>query len=107
MPSLLGEKIRALRQGKKWSLERLAALSDSSKSYLWELENQDAPRPSAKKMAKIAEVLGVTAEFLLNETKTSPDEAVIDEAFYRKYKRMPKETKRRLRQILDAWEDDA
>jgi hypothetical protein len=30
---------------------------------------------------------------------------VVDEAFYRKYKRMPPETRLRLRQILDAWDD--
>ena len=105
MPSPLGEKIRALRQGKKLSLEQLAELTESSKSYIWELENKDAPRPSAEKIGKIAAVLGVTAEFLLNETKRTPDEAIIDEAFYRKYKRMPKETKKRLRQILDAWDE--
>jgi hypothetical protein len=61
---------------------------------------------TALSLSPIAAVLGVTAEFLLNETKTSPDEAVIDEAFYRKYKQMPKESKRRLRQILNAWAED-
>lgn len=107
MPSPLGEKIRALRKQKQLSLEQLAELTGSSKSYIWELENKDTPRPSAEKMAKIAEVLGVTAEFLLNKKKTAPDEAVIDEAFFRKYKRLPKDTRRRLRQILDAWDEES
>jgi hypothetical protein len=31
---------------------------------------------------------------------------VVDEAFYRKYKRMSPEIKRRLRQILDAWDQE-
>jgi hypothetical protein len=31
---------------------------------------------------------------------------VLDEAFYRKYRRMPADTKRRLRQILDAWDEE-
>lgn len=107
MPSPLGDKIRAMRQGKKLSLEQLAELTGSSKSYIWELENKDTPRPSAEKIAKIAAVFGVTSEFLMNETRRTPDEETIDEAFYRKYKRMPKATKKRLRQILDAWDKES
>ena len=60
MPSLLGEKIRALRKLKKLSLEQLAELTESSKSYLWKLENKDAPKPSVEKLARIAAVLEVT-----------------------------------------------
>jgi transcriptional regulator with XRE-family HTH domain len=107
VPSPLGDKIRTLRKQKKLSLEQLAELTDSSKSYLWELENKDAPNPSVEKIAKIAAVLEVTTEFLLTESAATPDEEVIDEAFFRKYKSMPEETKRRLRKILDAWDDDA
>ena len=106
MPSPLGEKIRAQRQRKKLSLEQLAELTESSKSYLWELENKDAPRPSAEKVAKIAAVLEVTTEFLLSESTTTPDETVIDEAFFRKYKRLPEADKRRIRRILDVWEEE-
>ena len=106
MPSPLGDKIRALRKEKKLSLERLAELTESSKSYIWELENKDDPKPSAEKIGKIASVLEVTTEFLLTESTTPPGEEVIDEAFYRKYKSMPEGTKKRLRKILDAWDDD-
>jgi transcriptional regulator with XRE-family HTH domain len=106
MPSPLGEKIRAQRQQKKLSLEQLAELTESSKSYLWELENKDAPRPSAEKVAKIAAVLEVTTEFLLSESTTTPDEAVVDEAFFRKYKRLPEADKRKIRRILDVWEEE-
>lgn len=106
MPSPLGDKIRALRKEKKLSLERLAELTESSKSYIWELENKDDPKPSAEKIAKIATVLEVTTEFLLTESTTPPGEEVIDEAFFRKYKSMPDDTKKRLRKILDAWDDE-
>lgn len=106
MPSPLGDKIRARRKEKKLSLERLAELTESSKSYIWELENKDDPKPSAEKIAKIATVLEVTTEFLLTESTTPPGEEVIDEAFFRKYKSMPDDTKKRLRKILDAWDDD-
>ena len=106
VPSPLGEKIRAQRKQKKLSLEQLAELTESSKSYIWELENKDDPKPSAEKIGKIASVLEVTTEFLLTESTTPPGEEVIDEAFFRKYKSMPEGTKKRLRKILDAWDDD-
>ncbi|PPD34071.1 MAG: transcriptional regulator [Methylomonas sp.] len=106
MPSIMGDKIRTLRKQKKLSLEKLAELTDSSKSYMWELENKDDPKPSADKVAKIASVLEVTSEFLMSESDASPSDAVIDEAFFRKYKSMPDETKKKLRQILDVWDDE-
>jgi transcriptional regulator with XRE-family HTH domain len=88
------------------TLDQLAARTDSSKSYIWELENRDTPHPSAEKIFAIAAALGVTPEFLLEDTTPNADEAVLDEAFYRKYRSMPSDTKRRLRQILDAWEEE-
>lgn len=106
MPSPLGDKIRTLRKQKKLSLEQLAELTDSSKSYLWELENKDEPKPSAEKIGKIAAVLEVTTEFLLTESMATPDAEVLDEAFFRKYKNMPDDTKKRLRKILDTWDDE-
>ena len=106
VPSPLGDKLRALRQQKKLSLEQLAELTDSSKSYIWELENKDAPNPSADKVSKLAAVLDVTTEFLLSHTTASPDVEVVDEAFFRKYKAMPESTKKQIRKILDAWDDD-
>lgn len=106
MPSPLGDKIRVLRKQKKFSLEQLAELTESSKSYIWELENKDDPRPSADKISKIAAVLEVTSEFLLTESSATPDEAVLDEAFFRKFKAMSEPDKKKIRKILDAWEDE-
>ncbi|CAK0782088.1 Helix-turn-helix transcriptional regulator [Gammaproteobacteria bacterium] len=106
MPSPLGEKIRAARKKKRLSLDQLGVLTSSSKGYLWGLENRDDPKPSVDKISKIAAALEVTPDFLISHSGTTPDEDVIDEAFFRKYKRMPEETKRRLRQILDAWDDE-
>jgi transcriptional regulator with XRE-family HTH domain len=106
VPSPLGDKIRELRKHKKLSLEQLAELTDSSKSYIWELENKDDPKPSAEKVARIATALDVTTEFLLSDLVTTPDEQVIDEAFFRKYKTMPEPTKKQIRKILDAWDDE-
>ena len=106
MPSPFGDKIRALRKQKKLSLEQLAELTDSSKSYMWELENKDDPKPSAEKVARIATVLEVTTEFLMSDSVATPGEEVIDEAFFRKYKTMPDTTKKQIRKILDSWDDE-
>lgn len=106
MPSPLGDKIRALRKQKKLSLDQLAELTKSSKSYMWELENKDDPKPSADKVARIATALEVTTEFLLSDSVAAPGEEVIDEAFFRKYKTMPEGTKKQIRKILDSWDEE-
>ena len=100
----LGEKIRKFRQEKGLTLEQLGEMSGASKSYIWELENRNPPRPSAEKISRIAASLGLTAEFLLDEKRESPEASDVDLAFFRKYQDMSIDTKKRLRQILGAWE---
>ena len=41
MTASIGEKIRALRSEKGYTLDELARLAESSKSYIWELEKQE------------------------------------------------------------------
>ena len=84
MSSSLGRKVNSLRRSKGLTLEELAQATGSSKSYMWEIENKPVARPSAEKLTRIAEVLEVTPEFLLDEARS---EAAVDEAdaaFYRK-----------------------
>ena len=88
MTTPLGKKIRDLRKQKGYTLEKLAVLTDSSKSYIWELENKNPPRPSAEKVAKIASVLGVTTDYLVSQTVAAPGEDVLDEAFFREYQNL-------------------
>ncbi len=102
----LGEKLRRLRKNKGYTLDRLAELTDSSKSYIWELENKKPPRPSGEKIAKIASVLGVTAEYLLDPTENVEVADAVDEAFYRKYRRMAPTTKDKIRRMVDLWDDE-
>jgi transcriptional regulator with XRE-family HTH domain len=99
----LSDKIKRYRKEKRLTLEQLGDLTGSSKSYIWELENRNPPRPSADKIARIAAMLGVTPEFLMDDERDSPEPSDIDLAFFRKYQKMPDDTKKRLRQILDAW----
>ena len=106
MPTTLGDKIRELRKKKGYTLEQLGELTDSSKSYIWELENRNPPRPSAEKIAKIAAALGVTGDYLVDTSESSPDANVVDAAFFRKYQKMQPDTKEKIRKMLDVWDDD-
>src|SRR3546814_4321361 len=77
----------------KLSLDALAAAAGMSKSYLWELENNDDANPTMEKLASIAAVLNVTPEFLAhNELADQPEDA-FDKAFFRNYKTLKPETK--------------
>ena len=99
----LGKKIRQLRKEMGLTLEQLAELSKSSKSYIWELENKDPPRPSAEKVAAIASALNVTADYLLGNSPKAPDVDVLDQAFFRDYQGLGNEDKERLRSIVKGW----
>ncbi len=108
MSNPLGQKIKSLRlrdPKNKITLDKLAEVAGTSKSYIWELENKDTiPRPSADKLAKIASALEVTVDFLLEGETTTPGEDVVDAAFFREYKKMPAETKEKIRKLLQIME---
>jgi transcriptional regulator with XRE-family HTH domain len=100
VPTPLGDKIRKLRQEKRLSLDQLAAQAETSKSYLWELENRDTANPTLEKVQKIADVLGITSEFLLDTETATPSEDIADLAFFRRYQKLPTEKKQQLQDIL-------
>ena len=102
MPIALKDKLRDHRKKLGYSLDDLARLSGSSKSYLWELENRDQRKPSAEKLAKIAEVLRVTTEYLLDE-RAEMDDGQVREAFFRKFNRLDDDDRRRIQDMIDAW----
>lgn len=99
-----GARIKALRTERGLTLEQLAQATGSSKSYIWELENRNPPRPSAEKLSAIATALGVTVDYLLGADEQTLDTAE-DTAFFRQYSRLPNETRRQIREmarILDT-----
>jgi transcriptional regulator with XRE-family HTH domain len=100
MAQSFGGKIRSLRKDKGLTLDQLAEKTESSKSYIWELENKNPPRPSAEKIAKIAAALGVTGDYLMDD-KDKNKESAEDLAFFRKYREIDPDTKERVRQMLD------
>ncbi len=106
MPSTIGEKIHKLRKDRKVSLDKLAELTSSSKSYLWELENKENTNPSAEKVNKIAKALKVSPEYLMDDRLKDINPSVEDKAFYRKYRGLPPKTKKKLDKFLDMLEED-
>lgn len=106
MTTPLGTKIRDLRKEKGYTLDKLAELTESSKSYIWELENKEPPRPSADKVARIAAVLGVTSDYLVDTTSTVRVEDAADQAFYRKYREMDPLVKNKIRRMVDLLGED-
>ena len=106
MLTSLGEKIRRLRIQKELTLDQLAELTESSKSYIWELENKNPPRPSAAKLAKIAATLDTTLDYLLDEEENVAEEDAADARFYRQYRKMDSTTKAKIRQMVKLWGED-
>jgi len=98
-----GDKLRALRKKEGLSLDRLAALTSSSKSYLWELENREVPLPSGEKLAALADALKTTVDALIHD-KVEPDaEDVKDAAFFRQFQKLDPEDKAKLRDLVKVW----
>ena len=99
MAKTMGDRIRDQRKKKGYTLDELATRSESSKSYIWELENKDPPRPSGEKLALIAKALDVTSDYLLGvETEV---ELAEDKAFFRKYQKMTTIQKSQIREMLE------
>jgi transcriptional regulator with XRE-family HTH domain len=104
--SVLGRKIRELRKEKGLTLDELAAKSESSKSYIWDLENKPVARPSGEKLGKIALVLEVTTEFLLDDERTEATSNERDLAFFRKFEAADPKVKQKLVDILKVLDDE-
>jgi transcriptional regulator with XRE-family HTH domain len=102
----LGDKIRMLRKNLGLTLEQLAEKTDSSKGYIWELENRDTKSPSADKLQKIAEALSTTAEFLLDEKQTDPEDMATKQAvFFRKLEQLNPDDRDRVMQIIETFHE--
>jgi transcriptional regulator with XRE-family HTH domain len=92
------KRLADLRQERKMTLQELANAIQSTKSYVWELENKSGIRPSADTVYKLAIALGVTVEDLMGDIPQDQE----DQVFFREYKGLKSETKKQLKNILDA-----
>lgn len=106
MSTPLGDKIRAERKRLKLTLDDLAQKTESSKSYIWELENRPVVRPSAEKISRIADVLGVTVQFLMDDEKQTPTKSDADAAFFRRIGQLDPAKRAQLEKFLKAIDDD-
>jgi transcriptional regulator with XRE-family HTH domain len=61
----IARRIRSLRKGRGFSLQRLALLAEMSPGYLSEVE-RGLSEVSGVKLARVAEHLGVTTDYLLS-----------------------------------------
>ena len=105
MPETFGERLKRLREEAGLTLEKLAEMVGSTKSYLWELENKPKIRPSAELVYKLAIALGTTVGVLMGEV--APEEASEeDQVFFRRYQPLKPETKKRLSRIMDVLMED-
>ncbi len=103
--STLGEKLRELRKQKGLSLDEVAEKTKTSKSYLWELEKNPDRKPSADKLADLANFYNVSVAFLLEESVEEQQDAVQEQIFTR-IKKMNAEDKEKVNKILEAFFDD-
>lgn len=73
--TLIGERVKKLRQDKRMSLSELAEQAGVAKSYLSSLERNLQTNPSIQFLEKIAGVLNVPVDHLIHE---QPDKENMD-----------------------------
>jgi transcriptional regulator with XRE-family HTH domain len=93
-----------LRRKQGLTLEGLATKIESSKSYVWEIENKDVARPSAEKLSLIAAARETTTDYLLGTEAVTQADAT-DLAFFRRYQDMEPKAKEKLREMLKILDD--
>ncbi len=109
MSEKFGEKLRKVRTSRNKTLEELANAIGSSKAYVWQLENKKNAKPSGELLLKIANHLGESPDFFLDDDANERTEGQLEDAFFRKFKRLSDEDKRYIDRIvsgLDGKEDD-
>ncbi len=76
----LAKRIRQERKRAELTLEQLAEKADVSKTYLWELEQDETgeKKPSADVLLKIANALSITISSLLGLPSVKMDSASVD-----------------------------
>lgn len=102
MSEKFGEKLRKIRTDQKKTLEELAIAIGSSKAYVWQLENKKNAKPSAELLLKISNFLGESPDFFLDDTAEERSESQVEDAFFRKFKKLSAEDKRSIERIISG-----
>ena len=101
MAETFGERLQQMRKRNNLTLDELAKKIDSTKSYVWELENKPNIRPSAVLVYKLTNVLNTTVDVLLGK-KSIDDIEEKDKVFFSRYQPLERKTKDRLARIMDV-----
>lgn len=78
-----GEKLRKRRLELGLTLEQVAIKIGSKKAYIWQLENKKPAKPSGQLLLKVANVLDISAEYLIDDTVSQPTERQVEIALAR------------------------
>ncbi len=108
MSQSLAEKLKKHRKLKGYSLQKFGELTNTTKSYIWELENPHPKkliRPSAVKLMKLAKVLSVSLDYLMNSSDDLDDQDIKTVLFV-KFNQLSLKDKRRIESIIDIFIDD-
>ena len=104
MSEKFGDKLRAARTRRRKTLEQLAEAIGSSKAYVWQLENKKNAKPSAELLLKIANYLGESPDFFLDDSVEEHTDSQLDDAFFRKFQRLSTEDKRYIDRIVSGFD---
>ncbi len=106
MTTPMGDRIRERRKEKGFTLDQLATKAKCTKGYIWELENNNPPRPSAEKLAAIALALDTTVDVLIGTPiNTEDDLSPENKVFFRKFVGLDQDKQKTMRKMLDLWDD--
>ena len=101
MASAFGARLRRYREAKGLTLQQVADNVGCTKAYIWELEMKDGQRPTAERIQKIAQLLGVTMEDVMGTPmEQAPEASPEDVAFFREYAGMTEEEKKHYQDVL-------
>lgn len=78
-----GEKLRKRRLELGFTLDQIAEKVGSRKAYIWQLENKKPAKPSGELLLKIANVLDISAEYLIDDSVETPTERQVQIALAR------------------------
>jgi transcriptional regulator with XRE-family HTH domain len=80
MTDAVGERIRKRRKTRGWTLTRLAEAAGTSQGYLSDVENLKVSAPASAILARIAEALDTSTDYLLGLTDNPTPPPSIDES---------------------------
>ncbi len=106
MSEKFSEKLRKIRTGRNKTLEELAGAIGTSKAYVWQLENKKKAKPSAALLLKIANYLGESPDFFLDDQADEPSETQLEDAFFRKFRKLSENDKRYINKIVSGFDDE-